>query len=139
VAHPEAVLRTGPLSAGALQRYLRACDLGWVPLCDSGANRGRWPLKVSSYMELGLPVVTTAVGDLGPFFARYAAGVAAAPAPAPLAEATIALLDDPARQEALGAAGRRLAEGELSWSRVVDGLEELYRSVLHGSRIEPGC
>ena len=130
VAHPEAVLRSGPLSAQALRRGLRAADVGWVPLCDTGANRGRWPLKVSSYMELGLPLVTTDVGDLGAFFARYKAGVAAAPAAAPLAAATLGLLADPERRAALGATGRRLAEGELSWARVADTLEAVYQRSL---------
>jgi glycosyltransferase involved in cell wall biosynthesis len=132
VADPGAVIRTGPLPADELRRGLRACDLGWVPLCDSGANRGRWPLKVSTYMELGLPVVTTAVGDLGPFFARHRAGVAAPADPEGLADATLRLLDDPAARAALGAEGRRLAEGELSWARVADGLEALYREVAAG-------
>jgi glycosyltransferase involved in cell wall biosynthesis len=130
VAAPEAVLRSGPLSAADLRRGLQACDLGWVPLSDTGANRGRWPLKISSYMELGLPMVTTSIGDLGPFFERYPAGVAAPPDAASFAGATIALLDDPARRGALGATGRRLATGELSWARVTDKVEQLYRGLV---------
>lgn len=126
VLAPDAVLRTGPLAADALQRGLRASDLGWAPLSDTGANRGRWPLKLSTYMELGLPMVTTAVGDLGPFFARHPVGLAAAPTPAAIAEATLALLADPGRRDAMGAAGRALAEGELSWARVADRVEALY-------------
>lgn len=129
VAEPGAVIRTGPLSEADLRRGLRACDLGWVPLCDSGANRGRWPLKISTYMELGLPIVATAVGDLGAFFARRRAGVAAAPDPGALAAATVALLDDPAARAALGAEGRRLAAGELSWARIADDVEALYKEV----------
>lgn len=127
VAHPEAVLRTGPLSEAELRRGLRACDLGWVPLCDSGANRGRWPLKVSSYMELGLPIVTTAVGDLGPFFAQHQAGVATTPTAEALADATLALLADGPRRAALGATGRALAAGQLSWARITDQLEAVYK------------
>ncbi len=130
VAHPEAVLRTGPLAAAALRQGLRACDLGWVPLCDSGANRGRWPLKISTYMELGLPIVTTNIGDLGAFFARYPAGITAPPTPAAIAAASLALLNDPARREALGATGRCLAAGELSWARVSELVEQVYMRVL---------
>jgi glycosyltransferase involved in cell wall biosynthesis len=126
VAHPEAVVRTGPLDAAELRRALRACDLGWVPLSDSGANRGRWPLKISSYMEQGLPIVTTAVGDLDAFFARYQAGVATAPTAAAFAEATLTLLDDSPRRTALGATGYALAAGELSWARIADRLENVY-------------
>jgi glycosyltransferase involved in cell wall biosynthesis len=130
VAEPAAVLRSGPLSAAELRQGLRACDLGWAPLSDTGANRGRWPLKISSYMELGLPMVTTDIGDLGPFFARYPAGVAAPPVPQAIADTTLALLDDPARRDALGTSGRSLATGELSWARVTDGVERVYQKLL---------
>lgn len=130
VAEPAAVLRSGPLGAAELRQSLLACDLGWVPLCDTGANRGRWPLKISSYMELGLPMVTTDIGDLGPFFARYPAGVAAPPDPQAFADATLALLADPARRDALGATGRSLATGELSWARVTDGVERVYQGLV---------
>ncbi|GAB4430970.1 MAG: hypothetical protein OHK0015_16810 [Chloroflexi bacterium OHK40] len=126
VTDSSAVLRSGPLSAADLRLGLRACDLGWVPLCDTGANRGRWPLKISSYMELGLPIVTTNIGDLGAFFARYPAGVATAPTPEALAEATLALLADRPRREELGDTGYRLAAGELSWARLTDRVEAVY-------------
>lgn len=130
VADPGAVIRTGPLDEPTLRRYLRACDQAWAPLCDSGANRGRWPLKLSTYMELGLPFVTSAIGDLPDFLARYPAGLAAAPEPGAFAAAALGLLDSPERAEQLGRAGRRFAEGELSWSRVADTVEALYRRVI---------
>jgi len=130
VADGGAVIRTGPLDEPTLRRYLRACDQAWAPLSDTGANRGRWPLKLSTYMELGLPFVTSAIGDLPEFLARYPAGVAAPPEPAAFAAAGLALLDDPARAAALGAVGRRLAEGELSWARVADRLEAVYAGLL---------
>jgi glycosyltransferase involved in cell wall biosynthesis len=133
VANPAAVTRTGRLSAEDLQRYLRACDLGWVPLSDSGANRGRWPLKISSYMELGLPFVATNVGDIGAFLEQYPAGRAAAPTPESVAQVTLTLLADPAQRQLLGITGRALAEGELSWARVTDVAEAVYRRVIAGS------
>jgi glycosyltransferase involved in cell wall biosynthesis len=126
VARPEAVLRSGPLSAADLRLGLRACDLGWVPLSDTGANRGRWPLKISTYMELGLPMVTTAIGDLPAFFSRYPCGVAATPTAEAFADATLALLADKQLRDELGATGRQLATGELSWARVSDEVERLY-------------
>lgn len=128
VRAPQAVLRTGLLEAGVLRRYLRACDIGWVPLCDSGANRGRWPLKISSYMELGLPSITSAVGDLGLFMQRYPVGLAAAPDAADFAARSLELLADGERAAELGANGRRLAETELSWERMTDIVEEVYHA-----------
>ncbi len=130
VANPAAVTRTGRLSAADLQRYLRACDLGWVPLSDTGANQGRWPLKISSYMELGLPFVATDVGDIGAFLAQYPAGRAAAPTSEAIAQVTLNLLADPAERQLLGITGRALAEGELSWARITDLAEVVYRDVV---------
>ena len=130
VRNPAAVLHTGPLDTPTLRRYLRACTLGWLPLSDSGANRGRWPLKLSTYMEVGLPFVTTAIGDLGDFVRRYPAGLAAAPTPDDITAKTMALLGDPAGTAALGATGRRLAETELNWARMADVMEQVYCSTL---------
>lgn len=130
VRRPDAVLRSGPLDTPTLRRYLRACSVGWLPLCDIGANRGRWPLKLNSYMEAGLPFVTTAVGDLAAFVGRYPAGVVAAAEPIALAEQTLALLDDPARAAELGATGRWLAEGELNWARVAELVAGVYQKSL---------
>ena len=125
-----AVLRTGPLDTPTLRRYLRACDIAWAPLSDSGANRGRWPLKLSTYMEAGLPFITTAVGDLAAFLRHYPVGIAAAPESSAVAALTADLLNNPARAEAMGATGHQLAAGELSWARLTDTLETLYRRLM---------
>ncbi|NJN15792.1 MAG: glycosyltransferase family 4 protein [Oscillochloris sp.] len=127
---PEAIIRTGPTDDATLRRYLRACNLAWAPLTDSGANRGRWPLKLSTYMELGLPFVTSAIGDLGPFLAEYPAGLAITPTAAGYAEISLRLLNDPAQAAILGATGKRLAAGELSWASMTDQLERIYLDVL---------
>lgn len=126
----DAVLRTGPLETAVLRRYLRACSLGWLPLNDSGANRGRWPLKLNTYMSAGIPFVTTAVGDLGAFVQRYPVGLASEVTPGALAEQTLVLLQDAARGAAMGAAGRRLAETELSWPSVTTIVEQVYRRAI---------
>lgn len=127
---PEAVIRTGPLETATLRRYLRASDVGWIPLCDSGANRGRWPLKLNTYMEAGLPFVTTSVGDLSTFIQRYPVGLAAAADPTDLAEQTLTLLNNPTRAAKLGATGRYLAETELNWTRVTETVEQVYEYVI---------
>jgi glycosyltransferase involved in cell wall biosynthesis len=131
VRDPHAVIRSGRLSDTDLRRYLRAADLGWVPLSDTGANQGRRPLKISTYMEVGLPFVVSAVGDLGDFIARYPAGRAAAPTAADLAAQSLNLLADPTEAARLGAAGRTLAAGELNWSRITDQVEQIYLQLLN--------
>ncbi len=130
VYHSHTVIRTGPLDNFTLRRYLRACTLGWLPLCDSGANRGRWPLKLNTYMEAGLPFITTNIGDLGAFVERYPAGIAAMPDPYDMAARTIGLLDDPDHLALLGITGRQLAETDLNWSNVGYIVEKVYCHLL---------
>lgn len=129
VQHPEAVIRTGGLDEPTLRRYLRACTLGWVPLCDSGANRGRWPLKISTYMAAGIPFLTTNIGDLGAFAQRYPTGLAVAPTPQALADAALGLIDSPTQAAAMGQLGRSLAEGDLSWASVANIVYDVYNKL----------
>ncbi len=91
VAAPEAVLRTGPLDYAALNGYLAACDMCWLPYHDSGANRGRWPLKLNDYMAAGRATVATAVGDVEDVMRRYDIGVLARDTSDDLAHAVLDL------------------------------------------------
>jgi glycosyltransferase involved in cell wall biosynthesis len=82
-------------------------------------------------MERGRPVVATAVGGLGDLVRDGVTGllVPAEDAEA-LAAAMLALADDPARAEAMGAAGRVRALEAFEQARCTDRTEALYRSWL---------
>ena len=127
---PEAVIRTGRLDYPALFDVLSACQVCWLPLTDSGANRGRWPLKLNDYMSAGRPVVATQVGDLQAVIARHELGVSVPPEPEAIAAATQALLNDPPRAAALGRAARRAAETHIRWAQLAVELEDFYRRSL---------
>ncbi len=133
VSSPEAVYRTGHVRYDEIGRYLAACDLCWLPLCDSGANRGRWPLKLNDYMAVGRSVVATAVGDVIPFLERCPIGLLARDEPQDLADKVLALLGDPQRREAMGRHARHLAETMFTWDHLTDQLERFYREVLDGA------
>ena len=128
--NPSAVIRTGPIPFSQLHPYLSACDVCWLPLCDSGANRGRWPGKLNDYMAAGRPVVATQIGDLAGLVPEQQLGVVARPDPADFASQTVALLADPARCEEMGRSARRAAETVMSWDRMTDDLEAFYLRVL---------
>jgi glycosyltransferase involved in cell wall biosynthesis len=130
VAAPEAVLRTGRIRYDEINRYLAACDVCWLPLRDSGANRGRYPLKVNDYMAVGCPVVATAVGDVAALIQRGEFGLLAADRPDDLARQVLALLHDPARRAAMGQRARQLAETEFTWDQIGAKLEQFYRQTL---------
>jgi glycosyltransferase involved in cell wall biosynthesis len=59
-------------------------------------------------------------------------GVVTRPDPHDFAAATVALLGDEERQRAMGQAARRAAEGEFSWERLTEGLEQHYSRAMGG-------
>jgi glycosyltransferase involved in cell wall biosynthesis len=119
----------GRMSAERLHAHASACDVLWLPLCASEANRGRMPLKVNNYLTTGRPTVTTDVGEAAELISQLRAGVVAQAEPRALAEATLALLDDEALKAELGGNARRAAVGELAWERRGAELIALYQQV----------
>jgi len=129
VAVPTAVWRTGPVREDQLADYLVASDVAWLPLRDTGANRGRFPLKLHDFLAAGLPTVVTDVGDVGAFVRQTGAGRVVPDRPEDLAEAVLELLDDEAARHALGRRARQVAEA-WAWPRVAETLVEFYEHLL---------
>lgn len=129
---PEAVYRTGNLRYDKLDLYLSACDICWLPLRDSVANRGRWPLKLNDYMAVGRPIVATSVGDMTTFLREYPIGLLAKDEPQDLAAKALALLGDNRQREQMGQYARHLAETVFAWDHLAERLDSFYREVLEG-------
>jgi glycosyltransferase involved in cell wall biosynthesis len=125
-----AVLRTGPLSFSQISTYLSACDLCWLPLADSGANQGRFPLKLNDYMALGKPVVATAVGDIPQLIHKGQFGLVAPAEPDALAAQVVALLHNPQLRAEMGVRARLLTEEEFNWDDIAQRLERYYQQLL---------
>jgi glycosyltransferase involved in cell wall biosynthesis len=134
VAEPESVMRTGRLRYDEINRYLAACDICWLPLRDSGANRGRYPLKINEYMAVGRPVVATDVGDVAGLIRRGRFGLLAEDRPNDLARQVLALWRHPVQREEMGQRARQLAEAEFTWDQISCQLELFYRQVVESSR-----
>lgn len=130
VRDPSAIIRTGTVKSKQLYLYLSACDLCWLPLTDSGANRGRWPIKINDYIAVGRPIIATDVGDLQEFITENQLGLVASPEPSSFADQTVTLLQDPELRNALGMNARQAATTTFSWNRLVDELEIFYTQVL---------
>ena len=131
IDHPQNVIRTGWVTTEQMFQYLAACDVCWLPLRDTGANRGRWPGKLNDYMAMARPVVATAIGNLPDIIALHNLGVTARDDPDEFAQQTIALLSDPQRSATLGRSARHAAETVFNWAHMTDELEQFYRRVLN--------
>jgi glycosyltransferase involved in cell wall biosynthesis len=130
VSRPENVIQTGFLDNRTLNQYLSSCDLFWLPLRDSNANRGRFPYKLTDYMALNRPVVATTVGDIPEILNNEGIGLLSPDSAQPFAECTLQLLANPGQREEMGRKARKLAETRFSWKEISVELETLYQAAL---------
>lgn len=120
------VIETGWVDYEELNLYLSSSDVMVLPFQRMVATDSIWPSKLNDYLAVGRPTVASDMRILRPIFERYDIGVLADDTPQALAEATVALLHDPARRAGMMTAARALAEGDLSWAHLVARLEEFY-------------
>jgi len=93
------------------------------------------PVALIEAMAAGLPVVATAVGGVPDLVADGTHGhLVPLDDAAGLAAATVALLRDPARRRAFGAAGRDLVLARHGAERLVSEIDDIYRAELGGRR-----
>ena len=123
------VIFTGYLGGGDLLGALSALDLGVIPDPKDDFNDKLSMNKVFEYMMLGLPFVMFDLAQARSE-AREAAAVVTEGSAAALAEAMVALLDDPERRARMGAWGRATAEREFLWTRETGALLAAYETAM---------
>lgn len=129
ITEPAAIIRTGPIAYEQLSDWLGACDVCWLPYHDSGANRGRYPLKLNDYLAAGRSVVATAVGDVADILRANPIGLLSPPDPDHLASAVQQLFQADDQRAACGHVARQLAEREFDWAQRAQMLEAVYTAV----------
>jgi glycosyltransferase involved in cell wall biosynthesis len=110
-------------------QVLSTADVCLSPEPSSPINDVSTLVKVAEYMALSCPIVAYDLPE-----SRFSAGEAAAFVPSGDDEAFAGrideLLDDPERRIAMGAAGRRRVQGDLSWSASEGALHAAYARAL---------
>ncbi len=126
---------TGPLPHDRMPGALAAADVGVAPF-DVARHPPLqlafyWsPLKIFEYMATGLPVVAPALPRLQQLVGHDVEGRLYDPEdPGALAEA-LAILRDPELRRRLGAAARRRAEREYSWTAHCARLDQAFRALV---------
>jgi glycosyltransferase involved in cell wall biosynthesis len=131
VKKPDQIIQTGYLQLPMLNAYLAASNIFWLPLSDSNANRGRFPLKLTDYLAIGRPIVASAIGDVQLVMQQNNIGLLCKPVSADLVEKTMILFNDPELRRTLGVQARRTAEERFNWKNLATQLEALYQSASH--------
>lgn len=122
VAERAGVLITGTVDD--VRPFMREAAVCVVPLRAGSGTR----LKIFEALALAKPVVSTSVGAEG-LSVVPGRELVIADDPAGFASAAVSLLQDPARQQALGRAGRRLVEDRYSWAAVAREFEALCEDI----------
>jgi len=105
--------------------WLTAADL----FCLTSDEEGL-PNAVLEAMASGLPVICTDFASAREILPRSELGLIVPRGDdAALADAILALLDDPGRRAAIAAAGRRDVTERFAWTRLVAEMEALYDEV----------
>lgn len=125
-----AVIRTGPLAYTEMVRYVTACDIGWLALKDTGANRGRFPFKIFDFMSVARPLLSTNVGDFGALIRDRGAGVVTRDDPDDIARKTVELVKNEGLQKELGRRGREAVVTEFAAPVVTNTLHRFYCRLL---------
>ncbi len=100
-----------------------------VPLRIGGGSR----LKILEALAAGLPVVSTTVGAEGLEITHDAHYVAADTAES-MASALVDAIENPARHNAMAAAGRRAVAARYDWSMLAARLDGIWEAALKSHR-----
>jgi glycosyltransferase involved in cell wall biosynthesis len=126
VVKPENLIFTGYLSDEDLNTYMSVCDLYWLPIVDSNANRGRFPFKLTHFMTMERPTITSPVGDIPDLFSGEEIGILTPDRPEGYVRHTIELMQQPERRRRMGINARKLAGEKFDWDRLTGKLEDFY-------------
>jgi len=125
------VIQITNLNNEQMSLYLSACNLFWLPLQNTGANAGRLPLKLSDYLTIGRPIVSTLVGDIPEINSKYNFGLIADDNPEDIAKKVYTVYRDADMQKAMSENALLLSRSlQENWAARASTLEKFYEFLL---------
>lgn len=115
---------------------VRNMDIGIMPLIDAPFQRGKSGYKLIQYMACGLPVVASPVG-VNADIVRVGENGFLASTPGEWRDALLSLIDDPARRNRMGKAGRQRAVEHYSLASQAPRLIDVFKSVAKPESASP--
>lgn len=107
--------------------WLASGSVALYPYRDTLVNRAKCSAKLILYMAVGLPIVTSRVGQNVEYLEHNVSGWLVEPGDVDgLTSALRALLTDPARAQALGGAARRRLWEHFDWDMLVERFVQAY-------------
>jgi glycosyltransferase involved in cell wall biosynthesis len=126
----DALVMAGWVEPGELPDYLAAGDVAIYPFADTLVNRCKCPAKLTELLLAGCPVVADRVGQLAEYIRPGLSGILCDPLDwQGMADAVVALLGDPERRRAIGAAGRDHLLEQFAWPGYAGELARFYESM----------
>ena len=123
------ILLTGDVANRDIAYYLSACDIFWFPLRATRANMGRLPLKLSDYLTIGRPIVSTDVGDLPTWIRTLEVGQVGVDDADSISDLVLSIIRSSELKETMSEnAIRASLNPELSWEKRAEELETFYFS-----------
>ena len=113
--------------------HFAQADVALYPFDDTLINRAKCPVKLMDLLAAGVPVVGDGVGHIASVITGGETGVLVPPGEdEAFAAAVLALLDAPARREALGAQAAQHVRAHVSWPALAARAERAYGYALGG-------
>jgi glycosyltransferase involved in cell wall biosynthesis len=123
----DSVVRAGWVPEAELPGFFRAADVAIYPFDDTLVNRAKCAVKLVDLLAAGVAVVADAVGQNGEYIVPNGSGLLVPPGDVgAMASATVRLLRDAARRQALGQAAMQRIHEHFGWPRLASDLEAFY-------------
>jgi len=121
----------GDLDENTLLSYQKHCSMLVLNKVDSVQNRYNFATKLGEYMALGIPIITSQIGEVKFYLSDEVSCLYIDPQkPNDLAAAMIRIFEDENLAYGLGQEGKRIAENEFDYKKQSKRLSEFFINLL---------